>query len=232
MTKKKRDFRIERTVDFRKYNRLTDEDPAKVADIWLRSPIPLAQRAREELQMIYGLKKNALVGKFETIDLVPAGTEAVTGPEDMKGKSVKNLQSLYKKLTGAEKVFETLDQATAEVWGALEAHQEPEKAPKAEKTPREKVVRAAAPSIDSKRSQFTALDSARMKESGNRFAIFQFLQANPASTIQAIAAGVNREAAKVASDLRSMVIDCKATCFTPAPEPAKEADTPATTPAA
>jgi hypothetical protein len=99
--------------------------------------------------MIAGLLKGILVGKYDTADQLPKGTKGITGPDDLKKKSVKELSILFNSLVAEPfqigKFASVLEGAT-KTWEAIENFQitnmekptKPEKAPKAPKAPKEK----------------------------------------------------------------------------------------------
>jgi len=75
--------------------------------------------------MIAGFLKGVLVGKYETADELPKGVKGITGPDDLKKKSVKELSILHNTLVGPDapqvgKFASVLEGAT-KVWEAINA---------------------------------------------------------------------------------------------------------------
>ena len=168
--------------------------------------------------MIVAMNKNKVVGKFETTEELPEGTEAISSPQDLEARSLRSLNALYNKLNPPAEdedgtLFATVEEATQAVWDSLEALEIPTKEKKvkekAEKTPRQLVVRSEPPSIDSDTTVFQCKDSTRMKKDGRRFAIYQFIEANGPSTVAQIAEGLTKPKSEVASDIRNMTVDNK-----------------------
>lgn len=157
--RKKRKIQIERNVDFDRYYKLTADDSAICAGKWLSSPIKMTLEVKKELEMI-ALKKNVIVGKFDSVDDVPKGAEAIAEAGDLKGRSLKSLAALYNKLAGDSyeqvKKFETEDEATAAVFALLEAYESPVKEKK-EKAVKEKIVLVEVPAKIGKQSVITVV---------------------------------------------------------------------------
>ncbi len=95
--------------------------------------------------MIVGLLKGVVVGKYETADELPKGVKGITGVEDLKRKTGKELAVLFNSLVPEEKQvskFASVLEGASAVWGAMEAYTVPNqmvkevKAPKAEKEPK------------------------------------------------------------------------------------------------
>jgi hypothetical protein len=117
----------------------------------------MTPEVRKELQMIIALKKNSVVGKYEDATQAPEGTEIIEEAGDLKGRSLKSLTALYKKLGGNEETkFETEDEATAAVWGQMELYEPPVKEEKV-KAVREKLELKEAPKNFTKASTIQIL---------------------------------------------------------------------------
>lgn len=141
--KKKRKLVTDRNVDFDRYFKLYGDDVAKAAKSWLTSPIKTTLEVTRRLEMIVALNKfNKVVGKYDDNDAPEIeGVANIAGPEDLAGRSVKSLTSLYNCLLSDEfepvKQFASIEEATCSVWELLEKFEMPVKAEKAVKTPKE-----------------------------------------------------------------------------------------------
>lgn len=143
---------------------LIADEPVTIAKKWLASPIKMTEKVKEELEMIVGLKNNKIVGKYESADQAAEGVELVCGIEDLSGRSLKSLNALYKKITGSEDKFTSVEEASSAIWTSFSDVEVVKE--KKEKAPREKMELVELPKNIGKESIITGVLSENPRREG------------------------------------------------------------------
>ena len=174
---KKRKLLCISNISFDRDHKLTDNCPVETAKRWLISPIHMTNEVRRRLEMIVALKGNTIVAKYDetpATDTVGKGISLIGGTDDLMALSLKKITNLYNKISGNETpvTFETLTEASAACWSAMENFTVPEKevkekTPRVKKDPSERQARAIKGAI-TKSSIITLLVTENPKKEGSK----------------------------------------------------------------